>query len=487
MHPEFSRLKTPTLCAAYAALSIAGISLLGSQVYLDPTFKNADTLCLAMAGVFLASSLIIPARLWGKVRHSTSLCFFFIALPLLCGYAIFIPPFTIPDEFTHINRVFNNQSMSELLVPSQLPDAYEWIEGYTAMGELLFSPFSYDDVKPTDFTASAYSTINYWIPSAIASLGKLLNVNGFFMLFVCRLADGLVYLGAAAWMLKTLPFGKRAVSVFLLNPLLLQQEASCSADVLCNIGALCFVVQLIRMLSLPPERIRPIHWIQLIAFIALIAVCKYVYLILVLTALLLYPKIGIKKLRLALPGIFVIALMAAVFFIASRGYGEMLKNLLTNGQLANLWPCIVNTATERGVFYLSMFFGGNLGWPLMHGSFVPPVILIPRIWMLSAALLFLGFFFDSSPLVKIKAWQRVTMLAIACLTGFITFIALWDYKSVALDYYQSRYLIPAVFLALFALLPRWKTPLEKVPPQAFMALMALIGWTELGAVFLHFS
>ena len=41
MHPEFSRLKTPTLCAAYAALSIAGISLLGSQVYLDPTFENA--------------------------------------------------------------------------------------------------------------------------------------------------------------------------------------------------------------------------------------------------------------------------------------------------------------------------------------------------------------------------------------------------------------------------------------------------------------
>lgn len=79
------------------------------------------------------------------------------------------------------------------------------------------------------------------------------------------------------------------------------------------------------------------------------------------------------------------------------------------------------------------------------------------------------------------------MLVIACLTGFITFIALWDYKSVALDYYQSRYLIPAVFLALFALLPRWKTPLEKVPPQAFMALMALIGWAELGAVFLHFS
>ena len=36
-------------------------------------------------------------------------------------------------------------------------------------------------------------------------------------------------------------------------------------------------------------------------------------------------------------------------------------------------------------------------------------------------------------------------------------------------------------------LPRWKTPLEKVPPQAFMALMALIGWAELGAVFLHFS
>ncbi len=428
----------------------------------------------AVALVFLIAAAALFFMLWSRAHKKEQTLFILVATPLLAGFALFMMPFAVPDEFTHINRVFDNRSACPLTTPAQLLDAYAWIDTYQTLGGFLALDFDYSLTKETEFCASTYSEINYLPPALVVAVGKLFGINGYVLIFVARLSNAALYLAACYWMIGRLPFGKKLAFVFLLNPMLLQQEASCSADALCNIAILCFFVQLIAMRFGRESHFPKREWFVLFAFAVLVAVCKYVYLPLLLSAIILYPKIRSTAVKKALPVVIVALMIGAVAFVVLRGYGDSLSRLLGTFQVDTFFGSLGATTAQEGVTMLWQFAGGNLGWPYMNYVDAGATVRVPVVWTVFLALLVLAAFASADEKAAFKRWERICLVAVGLFEIIVVFAALWMGAEGAVTWLQGRYFIPPAFLLLYALVLSRPTRLDRIPVTAFAVAMLAI-------------
>ena len=470
------RLKNGVLFLLYFLCIVVGEAGLLASIcfHYGSGWLTFDT---ALAVVFLVFAIVLFFMLWGRACRKDQTLFVLVAAPLLVGFALFMMPFAVPDEFTHINRTFTNQSSaSALSVPLQLRDAYEWINGYGTLGGLLDVDFDYSLTKTTEHVAARYSEVNYLIPSLVVAAGKLLGINGYILVFAARLTNAALYLAACYWMLGRLPVGRKFAFVFLLNPMLLQQEASCSADALCNIAILGFVVQLIAM-RLDGKPSLPVRdWAILIAFLALVAVCKYAYLPLALSAVVLYPKIKTRAVRIAVPFIALALAGGAVALLLFRGYGVILANSIRGFLSDSFFSVLAATVSQEGMTVLWQFAGGNLGWPYMNHAGTISTVYVPVCWVVFLIVLTLSVLASFDVKARFKRWERAGFVVLGLLESLLLYVALWEGFSGPgpITWLQGRYFIPPVFLMLFALILAKKTPLERIPVKAFAIAMLAI-------------
>lgn len=439
----------------------------------------------ALAVVFLVFAAALFFMLWDRACKKDQTLFVLVATPLLVGFSLFMMPFAVPDEFTHINRIFDNRSACPLTTPAQMLDAYTWIGSYSALAEHLAMDFDYSLTKETEFCAAAYSEINYLPPALVVAVGKLFGINGYVLVFAARLSNAALYLAVCYWMIGKLPFGRKLAFVFLLNPMLLQQEASCSADALCNVAILGFFVQLVAMRFGQDANPSKLEWLKLLGFGVLVGVCKYVYLPLLLSAVILYPMIKSKTVRRALPFAVLALMAAAVAFVALRGYGGSLESLLNLFRADVFFGSLGATVVEEGMTVVWQFAGGNLGWPYMNHADTIVTVRIPLCWMVFVALLVAAMFASSTEKAKFKRWERIFLLLLVLFECLLIFAALWLGVEGAVTWLQGRYFIPPVFLLLFAVLIARKTMLSRIPLQTFaigmlivdaLSLMLVIRW-----------
>lgn len=439
----------------------------------------------ALAVVFLVFAVALFFMLWGRACKRDQTLFVLVAAPLLVGFALFMMPFAVPDEFTHINRIFDNRSTCPLTTPAQMLDAYTWISSYDVLAGFLAMDFDYSLTKETEFCAASYSEINYLPPALVVAVGKLFGINGYVLVFAARLSNAALYLIACYWMIGKLPFGRKLAFVFLLNPMLLQQEASCSADALCNIAILGFFVQLVAMRfgrnANPSKR----EWVTLLAFGVLVGVCKYVYLPLLLSAVILYPMIKSKAVKRILPLAVLVLMGAAVAFVVFRGYGDSLERLLSLFRVDTFFGSLGATVVEEGMTMAWQFAGGNLGWPYMNHADAFATIRIPLCWVVFLAMLAVATMSSSSEKATFERWERIFLLVLVVFECLLIFAALWQGVEGAVTWLQGRYFIPPVFLLLFAVLIARKTTWSRIPLRAFaigmlavnaISLMLVIRW-----------
>lgn len=433
---------------------------------------------------FVASVLLF-AVLWGRAKRSHVARFALVAIPVLVGFAFFVMPFSVPDEFTHINRVFDNRSgVSVLQVPAQMLDAYQWVTNYSELGTLLGIQFDYSWLKETEYVASSYSELNYFFPSLVVSAGKAFGVNGYVLVFAARLTNAALYLAACCWMLSTLPVGKKIAFVFLLNPMLLQQEASVSADALCNIGVLCFIVQVVALLERDRGGVRRFEWLLLAIFFVLVLVCKYVYLPLTLIAVLLISKIKNKVVRVAFP--FVVALLGvvAVFFVLAVGYSNALDHILESLRIDSFLSTFFATLTQESLTMVWQFAGGNLGWPYMNYNDTPVTVRVPLCWIVFLVLLVMSVLSSSWRRSREKIVFRIAASVLVLFEAFLIYVALWGGAEIEgpVTWLQGRYFIPPVFLLLIACIPNKERAFPVMPPSAFLYSTVLLDLVSLAFV-----
>lgn len=473
---ERSRSYYVLFAVYFAGIVVGEAGLLASVcVHYEAGWVTWQT-ALAVFGCLVSVAAL--GALWGRAKRSAASLFLLVGAPLLAGYALFMMPFAVPDEFTHINRLFDIRSgVCPLEVPAQLRDAEAWIGPYSSLQTCFDISFDYTQTRLTENCASAYSTINYLLPSLAVALGKPLGINAYVLVFAARLINAALYLGACYWMLRTIPFGKKLAFVFLLNPMLLQQEASCSADALCNIAVLCFFVQVLAIRFGEGASVPRRAWAMLALFAVLVALCKYAYLPLVLSAVILYPKIQSRRVRRILPLASIVLIAMVAVLVYCKGYSIMLDRLLAAFDPEVVFSSLGATIMQEGETLVWQFAGGNLGWPYMNGADATTTVRVPMLWI--GYLLVLALAFVSSLGEKeapFRIWERVFLVCLGVLESFFLFLALWEAHAAAsaVTWIQGRYFIPPVFVMLCALVLRLKTPLAKLPAALFAGAVALI-------------
>ncbi len=459
---------------AYFFLCLMGEGFFAAAIYAQFSSEWLP-FHLAFAIVFVIAALFFMIALFTKCKSDHAQLFLIVGIPLIIGYSIFMMPFALPDEYTHINRIFDNRMSETLLVPSQLPLEYSWDHEYSKVGKWITTPFDYSNLRETEFSVSGTSWICYLIPSLIVDIGRFFNINGFLMIYITRLVNGCLFLIAGWWSIKRLPFGKLFALVFLLNPMLIQQQASVSYDCITNIGVICFSAQLLYMLHQKSNVFSITNILCLIGFIALIAISKYVYLVLTLSAFLLISKIPNRYIKIMASIASILLFIAAIFIAMNTSAYQQIALYFRAGGVNGFASSLFGTIEQYSYFHLKQFMGMNLGWPWTNDTGSATSVRVPVVWFFYTILYCAAFAFSFSKRISITAVQRIVIGCLSLLTGLITFIALWMGTTDAISWYQSRYLLPPAFFGAFALMPRIDIPLKQKMLGRIPLILSIVG------------
>lgn len=176
----------------------------------------------------------------------------FVIIAVLFGasMAVIMPPLLVPDEASHFYRAFQ---ISEGNIYSDnhggktggwLPREVSFVGGAQSVpADFKFNPSTIDDgfskkINYDDRTFSAfnntavYSPISY-IPQTLAIfIGKILDTSPLAMLYLGRFLNLMFFISLTYLAIRLLPFGKWALAVIALLPMMIQQAASQSSDVM---------------------------------------------------------------------------------------------------------------------------------------------------------------------------------------------------------------------------------------------------------------
>ena len=370
----------------YLLLVTACESLVLIGLILQPErgFVNWFTSLGALLAVF---AICFAIKLFALYRGSYSKVFIIIGYPLLLSYCFFLLPTNVPDENAHIRRIFDLfPSGNVAYAPRQVNEALDehWFTLYSIMYQHITEPANYE-IWTASPRYAGYSWFVYFAPYVIARIGMLLNANPWISVYLARFFNMTVYLIACYWILKHVPLGSAFLFVFMMNPIMLQQQASCSADSLTNTSMLLFVAQLL-MMRFKQARLLWADWIKLALALLLIALCKLSNLPLALLGLILLPRIQNVRIRRGV--IVVVPLFAAlsVFLVVSAGYADALQDVAAcfNKPL-DFFATLGITLLKATPILAMQYFGGQLGWPELNER--PGEYYVGGAWVVTALIM----------------------------------------------------------------------------------------------------
>lgn len=379
-------------------------------------------------------------------KKDYSFVFLVVATPVLAGFCLLMLPGAVPDEAWHIYRVFNfelsgngNMVVPDSLAVGAMPTSYETLR------QAISLPADYASSHIVDRDMSTYLSHLYFIPGMVTLVGESLNANPLAVVYAARLSNAVFYLVAGYWILRFLPIGKTLAVVYLLNPMLIQQQASCSADAFVNISALMFIAYLLKLRF--SNRIVPCQWLLLSVLAVIMAISKYAYAPLILLFLLFVPRIGNKHVRCTIYGstIAVVVLIIAfvIFVYNGQAFRPSVDLLRDPAKCVEILLC---TYYQTGPFLIRSFAGVNLG--ALNIS-----VWEPCLW-LYGGLLFSALF---NNLGEKQSFLKYEKIFIVILSGALIILLTIIFRewSMNVDHaydvilgIQGRYFIPMMILPL---------------------------------------
>ncbi len=297
------------LCLGLGCGAVLLLGLWHLQDVMDGIRETGDTwllgwyLCL-LAGAE-AALLLLGGFLWRRRRGRPEHFFFGAVLLLGLLYLVVLAPLSAPDEISHYISAYqlSNRLLSWEPADGQgnvwirAEDAFiEDVEGVrrddgqekkTILGQEL-TEGTYrllhqgeTGERPEGRTVSCQYPVRttplVYVPQALGmTLGRLLRVNGFGLLYLGRLFNLICFAAVGSMAVKRLPFGKGAVTAAALLPMSLHLAASFSYDaMLIALGT--YITAVCADLAWRAPRVRARDAAALAAAAAIMGPCKMVY------------------------------------------------------------------------------------------------------------------------------------------------------------------------------------------------------------------
>ena len=412
---------------------------------------------LASKGLVLFSfSLLFLLIFWAlcylkrsSVTQKPEFYFVLLGVPAVALFSLFILPGGVPDELAHIWQCValfdrNNVGFDVVQVLSQdsIPKNYHEIY-------LLFS-------SGTDWGSTFICTRNlggyYWhlylIPWFCISIAKLLNINVLFGLFAGRMLNGLFFVFCGYQMIRFIPFGKTFLSLFLLNPILIQQESSCSADAICNIVAISFVCFL-TYLYFSKCWTRRLILVNLI-YVPLLLASKVMFAPLLLAELFIIPRKTKQNALLIYSVVGVICFVAAGILVACYQGSFMPESFELMRDPFLCVKVLLKSFWEMSGFWTESLFGFNLGALTIN-------VWKPCFLTYLIMLFVVCFYNDDNNSLVIDKIDKVLFIAISFINLILIILTMrgWtltaDHRSDIIMGVQGRYLFPVILLPFLCL------------------------------------
>ncbi len=395
--------------------------------------------CAFLVGVFF----LVLLRSW---RGHPERVFLLVAFPAGLIFAFFLLPNQVPDECWHIYRAFDLKLTG---AGTQVPAILESMPTtYAGLQAVMGNQSSWEDTVYIGRDLTGYFVHLYIFPSWAIHACALVGVNPYCAIIVGRIVNGSIFLAVGYWIVKKVPFGKVLVCVYLLNPMMIQQEFSLSADAMVNVVALAFVTYVLYL-----KFSKSVKWsniVGLLLLLVLTCISKFAYAPLALLLLLLVPRIASGRVRKFIYCGTIAAVVLAVALVVALYKGATYSatfELVRDPK--EFLSVMLNSTIELGPLWIKEFAGMVLGA-------LNITIWEPCFWAYCLILLFSAVF-NLGESRSFARWEKVfvvlltVFMSVAILLIFREWTLTVDLRSDVIMGMQGRYLLPFYILPLLAL------------------------------------
>lgn len=375
----------------------------GDLTYQDKEVKNTDIACqLAGTSGFMQKWywIVCAVIIVGFVAFAfvafvkkCKLEYIYLTLGLTFGmvFVLSLPPYTAPDEGTHISTTY--AFVSEFLGEDPIFDEANHVIsrgtdgdiGGEAQVSLVKFHDLYEAVKypsgdlERDFARGGKLDVPFtcYLPQILGVLlGVLLKFSGFWTLYLGKVFAMLFFTICIFFSIKLIPWGKMVIMTIALLPMSMELASSFSYD--CVLNALCILfISYTLHLICKKDKVTWKDFLFLGIIICVIAPCKMFY-FLIAGMLYLIPKEKYKSKKtywmmntgILVAGLAVLIIMRFQFLTSHVGGAtpSAIEDATVNYSIATILgdiphsiSVLFNTAIIKSEFYYNSMWGNQLG------------------------------------------------------------------------------------------------------------------------------
>lgn len=431
-------------------------------------------------------------------------------------FLLLLPLMAVPDEYTHLYTAYDvSDSMmgthgdTLMMRADDAGHKYQQVEldrsGFNSQYDGAFSKIGNAEMVDTGIVADQSPRYLYFLSALGITIGRLLGLSTTLTFLLGRLFNMLVFVAAAYYAVKRMPFGKGVAIVWALMPITLQQACSYSYDSpLFTLSILVIATTLSAVYGKETDKKKKItNYMVMIISCLLLLPCKgFALLPLVVFPLILIPRfvkahpeqVARVKERvrpwMKVVAICVLALIVCLFGVALVRVIRrlMLPENINNNYIAwaehngftigyflkkpvHLLEILLNTVWYKSDVYLDQMLGGSLGWLEID---IPFVFVLGFLFILVYAAMR-----KENEQQLIRNGERVWMVLVFAGVSLLALAGMLLYwtpnNAVVVEGFQGRYVLPALVLGVLALRTKKTSVSEYADHYAIM-------WT----VFLQF-
>ena len=320
--------------------------------------------------------------------------FVYLTLGITFGiiYILCFPPYTAPDEGTHISTTYAFASEflgEESLSPKSGTVIYRRTDADVDAGQQVTSQkFQnlYQAIKhPSNDLERNFERGNKldvpftcYLPQIIGVvIGMLLKLSGFWTMYLGKLFAMLFFTTCIFFSIKLFPWGKMVIMAIGLLPMTLELATSYSYD--CLLNGLCILfISYALYLIYQKDKAKWKDFVILGAIICIISPCKMFY-FLIAGMLFLIPKEKYTSKKsywlintgMIVLGLAVLVVMRFQFFVEHMGTAtqSVIDPVNVNYSISSILSDIphsinvlFNTVIRNSEFYFNSLWGSHLGW-----------------------------------------------------------------------------------------------------------------------------
>lgn len=394
------------------------------------------------------------------IRMETSLIMLGILYFMICPLGM------VPDKTNHFSRAFEiscgnmvSKHLGETGVGGNfLPEAIQFYKDETAV-------LNWNNITSISFGNTAlYSPVTY-LPQALGiKIIRYFTNNVSIIFYGGRLGGFVVCMILGSLALYIVPFGKNIIYLILLFPLTLQEMISLSPDGFTICLSLLFLAYILK-LCYAKEKITKIDLVILTIVGGTLALCKIVYIVLLLMIFMLpSKKFETTKKSFGYKICFIIAAVGlnVIWLKISAGYmvefnpgvdsAMQVKFVLTH--MLRYALIVIRTTIMNGSFYIRTMFGSLMGAASIETNSI--------IWITYLILFITSICLCPMPNIKIQK-NNVIILFVTFLSGcaliYTSLYVQWTpYKNDVINGIQGRYFTPIIATLAMGVVISLKNP-----------------------------